>query len=286
MRTLRTIFIIIPMALSTFALGWGYDVHRRINQKAAEIIEGEFGLYTQSRAYELALYAPIADFIKEIHSSEFNRHFIDADYYDEFPFPELNVTYDQLLENFGQENLNDWGIAPWSIDETAKTLTKMFKEERWNEALYYMGHLGHYVADLHMPLHTCANYNGQFTGNEGIHFRWESRMVDKLIPNFEPKGEIQKINDRIAKSLEITRESFQLYPRLLEADNIARKHLSFVQAKELNTYKTLHYEDRYLKLLYAETEDVVHDRLGKAAVMVASFWYSCWVDAGSPTPPK
>ncbi|HJM69653.1 MAG TPA: hypothetical protein QGF08_02085, partial [Candidatus Marinimicrobia bacterium] len=81
-------------------------------------------------------------------------------------------------------------------------------------------------------------------------------------------------------------ESFQVYPRLLKADGIARKHLTPEQAKELNTYKKLHYEDRYLKLLYAETEDVVHDRLGRSAVMVASFWYSCWLAAGSPEPPK
>lgn len=285
-RTLRTIFVFFSLALSTIAWGWGYDAHRRINQKAAEILEGELGLYTQVHASELALFAPVADFIKDVHRDEFNRHFIDADLYGDFPFSELNVSYEKLVETYGEENLKKWGIAPWSIAESVQTLTKMFKQERWDEALYYMGHLGHYVADLHMPLHTCANYNGQLTGNDGVHFRWESRMVDELIPDFEPVGEIQQISEPIATSLEITRESFQLYPRLLKADDIARKHLTTEQAKELNTYKKLHYEDRYLKLLYAETEDVVHDRLGKAAVRVASFWVSCWVNAGSPTPPK
>ncbi len=285
-RTLRTIIIIITLALSSVAWGWGYDVHRRINQKAAEILEGAFGSYTQAYAKELALYAPVADFIKDVHKNEFHRHFIDADLYGEFPFSELDVSYEQLVENYGEENLKKWGIAPWSIDESARTLTKMFKQERWDEALYYMGHLGHYVADLHMPLHTCANYNGQMTGNDGVHFRWESRMVDELIPEFEPVGMIEEINDPIGASLEITRESFKLYPRLLEADEIARKHLTSEQAKELNTYIKLHYEDRYLKILYAETEDVIHDRLGRAAVRVASFWFSCWQEAGSPTPPK
>ena len=172
-------------------------------------------------------------------------------------FSELEISFEELLERYGEKNLKNWGIAPWSIDATAQTLTKMFKQKRWDEALYYMGHLGHYVADLHMPLHTCANYNGQITGNEGVHFRWESRMVDELIPEFKPMGEIQQIDDYVSSALKITRESFQVYPRLLKADGIARKHLTPEQAKELNTYKKLHYEDRYLKLLYAETEDVV-----------------------------
>ncbi len=285
-RCQRTLYWILHLILASVAWGWGYDVHGRINHKAAQIMEGELGLYSQAHAAELTLYAPVADFIKDVHSGEFNRHFIDADLYAEFPFTELDITYAELVERYSDDNLKQWGIAPWSIAETAEVLTKMFKQERWDEALYYMGHLGHYVADLHMPLHTCANYNGQFTGNQGVHFRWESRMVDELIPDFDPVGNIHQINDYVSAALNITRDSFQFYPRLLKADSIARKHLTPEQAKKLNTYQVLHFEDRYLKLLYAETEDVVHDRLGQAAVLVASYWYSCWLAAGSPAPPK
>ncbi len=31
------------------------------------------------------------------------------------------------------------------------------------------GDLAHFAADLHMPLHVTKNYNGQLTGNKGIH---------------------------------------------------------------------------------------------------------------------
>lgn len=285
-RYQRTLFWILLLIIVYDVYGWGYDVHRRINQKAAQIMDGELGLFTQAQANVLALYAPVADFIKEVHKDEFHRHFIDADLYGEFPFTVLKITFAELNETYGEENLQKWGIAPWSIAESAETLTKMFKQKRWDEALYYMGHLGHYVADLHMPLHTCANYNGQLTGNDGIHFRWESRMVDELIPDFEPVGDIHQIQDYVHSALNITRDSFEVYPRLLKADAVARKHLTPLQASELNSYKILHYEDRYLKILYTETEDVVHDRLGQAAVMVASYWYTCWLAAGSPTPPK
>lgn len=285
-RTTRVLRWIFPLILTSIIWGWGYDVHKRINDKAAHILEGQLGLYTKSHADELALYAPVADFIKDVHHDEFHRHFIDADLYTTFPFADLNISYEELDIRFGEDNIKKWGMAPWSIDETANVLIKMMKTGRWDEALYYMGHLGHYVADLHMPLHTCANYNGQLTGNDGVHFRWESRMVDELIPKFEPVGQVRKIDNFIESALIITKDSFSVYPRLLRADSIARKHLNSEQVKQLNTYNKLHYEDRYLKLLYAETEDVVHDRLGQAAVLVASYWYSCWLAAGAPDPPK
>lgn len=284
--TIRVFHWMLPLVLSSFIWCWGYDVHRRINYKAAQIIEGDLGMYTASHADELALFAPIADFIKDIHRDEFHRHFIDADFYTSFPFEELKISYEELVKRFGEDDIKKWGMAPWSIDETANVLVKLIKSGRWDEALYYMGHLGHYVADLHMPLHTCANYNGQLTGNDGVHFRWESRMVDELILEIDPVGKIYKIDNYIETALNITRDSFSVYPRLLDADSIARRHLTHEQAKQLQSYNVLAFEDRYLKILYAETEDVVHDRLGRATVLVASYWYSCWLAAGAPEPPK
>ncbi len=35
--------------------------------------------------------------------------------------------------------------------------------------------IGHYMADAHVPLHANSNYNGQQTGQHGIHGLWESR---------------------------------------------------------------------------------------------------------------
>ncbi len=282
----RNLSWILPLVLINLVWGWGYDVHKRINYKAAQILEGPLGTFTQHHADALAMYAPVADYIKDAHPDEFHRHFIDADLYGEYPFTELFIDYNSLVDLYGEEKIKKWGSAPWVIEETATILIQMFKKQRWNEAVFYMGHLGHYVADLHMPLHTCANYNGQLTGNDGVHFRWETRMVDELIPQFDAKGNVITIDHFVESALNITKESFSVYPRLLKADSIARKHLTKDQQIEINTYKELHFEDRYLKILYAETEDVVHDRLGRAATLTASFWLSCWKAAGSPPLPQ
>jgi hypothetical protein len=49
--------------------------------------------------------------------------------------------------------------------------------EEKNEAaiLRLSADFGHYLGDLNVPLHTTMNYNGQLTGQEGIHGFWESR---------------------------------------------------------------------------------------------------------------
>ena len=45
--------------------------------------------------------------------------------------------------------------------------------------------LGHYVADAHVPLHTSLNYNGQLTGQKGIHAFWESRLPELFSDNYD-----------------------------------------------------------------------------------------------------
>ena len=36
--------------------------------------------------------------------------------------------------------------------------------------------LAHYVADAHVPFHAVVNYDGQLTGQRGIHSRFESEL--------------------------------------------------------------------------------------------------------------
>ena len=40
--------------------------------------------------------------------------------------------------------------------------------------------IGHYLSDIHVPLHTSSNHNGQLTNQRGIHAFWESRVPELL----------------------------------------------------------------------------------------------------------
>jgi len=283
MRRIAFHIIIVQLVFSVTQLfGWGYDEHRRITRAAVQAVSGEFGDFLIKNIEDLSYHAADPDFWKAADPNEGYRHFIDADLYDEYPFDNIPRNIDSLYTKYGEENISHFGIAPWNIDDYCKRLTELFRAGQWEESIYTMAALSHYVADIHMPLHTCANYNGQLTGNEGVHFRWETPMVAQYVTYIEPLNEAVVIPDLLEMAFRIVKESYQVYPLLLSADSLARAPLTKMQADSLNTYAKLSFEDEYLSVLYSQTAGVVHDRLNKSAERIASYWYTCWVNAGSP----
>jgi len=277
--------LILTLALTNFVGAWGYDGHRQINYTASRQLNGPFGQFLKRNSEPLKWYGPAPDYNQSIDEEEFHKHFIDTDFYDDFPFNNIPKNYSDLLAKFGVENTHKYGIAPWSIEETCNQIITLLKNNNFDEAIYYMGVLGHYISDLHMPLHTVVNYNGQFSGNEGVHFRWEKRLVEEYIDKIKPVGELEVVKDPFTFSMSIIRESFQLHNYLLEADTKARKSLSKDQKNGLSSYDILSYEKPYLDILFKETETILRDRLGRSVIRLASIWKYCWEQAGRPELP-
>lgn len=283
MRRIAVNLIIFQLLISfTQLFGWGYDVHRRITKATVQAVPGEFGDFLNQYVDKLSYHAADPDFWKATDPDEGYRHFIDADLYDEYPFDNIPRSFDSLYSKYGEENVSHWGIAPWNIDDYCNRLVALFKEGKWEKSIYTMSALSHYIADIHMPLHTCANYNGQLTGNDGVHFRWESPMVKQYVTYIEPLNEVEVIPDLLEMAFTIVKESYNVYPLLLSADSLARAPLTKIQADSLNTYEKLSFNDEYLSVLYTQTAEVVRDRLNKSAERIASYWYTCWIKAGSP----
>ena len=177
MRRFAVQILIVQLFITgTQLYGWGWDVHRRINRAAVQAVPGEFGDFLIQNIEALSYHAADPDFWKAADPNEEYRHFIDADLYDEYPFNNIPRNIDSLYSKYGEANISHFGIAPWNIDDYCNRLTELFRAEQWEKSIYTMAALSHYVADIHMPLHTCANYNGQLTGNEGVHFRWLLRL--------------------------------------------------------------------------------------------------------------
>jgi hypothetical protein len=275
------LFIII-LAPINFIGAWGYDGHRRINYIASRQISGSFGLFLKQNSEPLKWYGVAPDYNKKIDKEEFHRHFIDSDFYDEYPFDDIPKNYSTLLSKYGEANIKKYGMAPWTIKETCDRIIELLKKNQFEEAVYNMGVLGHYVSDLHMPLHTVINYDGQFSGNNGIHKRWELHLVNKYIENIKPVGKIEMIDDPWSFSMRIVKESFKLHHLILEADTKARKLLTKEQAEKLNSYGNLSFEKPYLDVLFAETGDLLKDRLGRSVIRLASIWKYSWEQAGKP----
>jgi len=277
--------IIVPLALTSFIGAWGYDGHRRINYIASKQLKGPFGQFLKNNSDPLKWYAVAPDYNKDIDSEEFHRHFIDADYYDEYPFTKIPKKYEELISLYGEDKIRKYGIAPWAINETCERIIDLLKKNQLEEAIYNMGVVGHYIADLHMPLHTVINYNGQFSGNDGIHKRWEHRLVDEYVKKIKPVGKIEKVEDPWSFSMKIVKESFKLHHLILEADTKARKLLTKEQADRLNSDDVLSFEKPYLDSLYDDTGNLLNERMGRAVMRLASLWNYCWEQAGRPKLP-
>ena len=286
MKRARNIWLVIlVLILSPILSGWGYEGHRRINYLASHQLKGPFGRFLMKHSDELKLYGPVPDYDKYMDRSRYHHHFIDADYYDVFPFDEIPRDRKQFYDKYGEDIIKKMGDAPWYIDKLCNRIIYLMKNNRLEEALFNMGELGHYIGDLHQPLHVIQNYNGKETGNYGVHFRWEVRLIDEYIRRIQPVGEIEKITDPISFAFKIVKESFQLHEQILLADSKARKILSEEEAKQLRSYDILEFEKPYLDILYSETKDLMYDRLGRAAIRLASIWQYCWEQAGKPNLP-
>jgi len=280
-------FLIIALVLPKIVCGWGYDAHQRINWSAANIIPGKFGKYVRSNRQELAQYAVVADYIKSSDNKEAPRHYIDADLYDVFPFDSLLGSLADLEAKYGKDMIGKWGYGPWAIDETCNRVIYMLKNKRWDEAIFHMSTLGHYISDIHVPLHVVENYNGQLTGNDGIHFRWEGRMVDEHVKSIRPTGPLPLVSESVVDfSMNIVRESYVTMQQILNADTKSRKLLSSIEQQQLNSYDILSFEGPYLQSLYDQTADLVQDRIEMAVLRIAAMWVYCWNEAGQPSPPK
>ena len=186
-----------------------------------------------------------------------------------------------------RDSLTAHGILPYHLQDHHRRLTRAFVAGDADRVLQLAAELGHYVGDAHVPLHTTENYNGQLTGQTGIHAFWESRLpelfadagYDYLV------GPADYIADPQDYYWNIVLESHALVDSVLHTEARLRA--------EYPVDRQRCFEDRLGKpavLPCAEyaaawsdaMNGMVEERFRAAIHAVGSAWYSCWVDAGQP----
>ena len=89
-------------------------------------------------------------------------------------------SWEQMLRKKSEDSLRKHGIVPWHIPIVYQRLVQAFLKKDTLQIIKLSAELGHYVADSHVPLHTSSNYDGQKTGQGGLHSFWESRIPEIL----------------------------------------------------------------------------------------------------------
>ena len=190
-------------------------------------------------------------------------------------------------ELIARDSFSAFGILPYHLLHMQQRLTRAFEEGDTRRILRLSTEMGHYIGDAHVPLHTTENYNGQMTGQDGIHAFWESRLVELFAdPEYDFwVGAARYIEDPASYYWEVVLESHQLLDSVLGVERALRH--TFPADRQFC------YEDRLGMTVRTQCPDYArayHDRLGgqvedrmRAAILaVGSAWYTAWVDAGSP----
>ena len=253
---------------------WGEKAHRKINSSCVEFFPKELN--------QLKVWAPIlgdhgsdADFRKKDDKTEFVKHFIDIDNYDDFNRKHrIEEDFETAYLKYGIEKIKKEGTLPWTTDSTYNALVQDFKSGDWGQAVLTAADLGHYVGDGFMPLHITANYDGQLSAQTGIHRRYEETMIDRHIDDIQFKSSISfKVENVQSAIFKYLYANHTYVNSLLVANSYAYK-----QAEN-------RYNDIYFESLWEKSNLFTIQLLEESSKTLAGLIYTAWLEAGKPKIP-
>lgn len=276
-------FIALFSSLSSSTDDWGFFGHKKINELAIYSLPNELNVFYSAHASEIIEWSVAPDKRRYVIAEEGMKHYIDLDLYDSFPLPKY---WNQAVENYGAAYLEDRGVVPWNTYFVYIQLVKAMEKRDLKRIIKLSADLGHYVADAHVPLHTTSNYNGQFTGQKGIHAFWESRLPEMYFDSYDlfSKRSIY-IEDVQGEIWQTIIESNALLPAVLELDieitdrvGEDKKYAYMQRGKRVIRMPSAYFSEKYNE----EGGGLVEQQMRKSIFRVSSLWFTAWVDAGQP----
>ncbi len=265
--------LFLTVCVAAAAFGWGDESHRAVARGAAIILPDEIRPFFLVNSDFIARHSTDPDYIPNRTAAQRAEHFFDIDAYGSPPFNDLPHDRAELEKKVGAEKVVAHGLLPWTVNREFDRLVKAFRERDWPETRLAAAHLSHFVADTTMPLHATRNYDGQLTGNNGVHRRIEVEMVARYHnASMVAPNAITTITDPVEWTFQELERSLSFCPAFLKADTDARR------AAPLDS------EAYYLKLNDGAGE-IVEARTRDAANAIAGFWLAAWQKAGRPALP-
>ncbi|MBX2901084.1 MAG: S1/P1 Nuclease [Cyclobacteriaceae bacterium] len=267
------------------AFRWGFFAHKKINRLAVFTLPAEMAVFYKKNLQYLTEAAVNPDRRRYAIANEAPRHYIDLDDYGDSALYKLPRYWSQAVALWGEEELNARGILPWHIHRVYLQLKEAFLLKDPDRILRLSADLGHYVADAHVPLHTTRNYDGQLTGQSGIHGLWESRLPELFFEEYElyvgPATYLPNVQlaawDFIKASNQAVDSVLWLERELATSQNESKFSFESKGKQTVKVYSES-YAASYNKLLHGMVE-----RLFRLSIKrTGDIWYTAWVDAGQP----
>ncbi len=283
---MRIILTFLVLLTPIFGESWGFFAHQKINRLAVFTLPPEMiGFYKYHIQY-LTEKAINPDKRRYAVKNEAPRHYIDVDVYGDSAVYKMPRYWKDAVEKYTEDTLQAYGIVPYHINRVSFWLTDAFKDRNVEQILRLSADIGHYIADANVPLHTTENYNGQLTGQYGIHGFWESRLPELFFDDYDLlTGKARYVENLQLYAWEAVVNAHQaLDSVLLFEDQLTRKYSDSkkygYEERGNTTIRTYSYnfsEDYHRRL-----NGMVERRMRASIRMVGDYWMSCWVKAGQP----
>jgi hypothetical protein len=268
---------------------WGFLAHKTIHQLAIySLPKGLQGFFFQNMEY-LVYNSVRPDVRRKDDPSEATKHFIDIDAKSlgENAANTMPSDWTAAGKKYSIDTLRKYGTVPFEIMFLKEKLTRAFRNNLKDSILYYAADLGHYVADAHVPLHTTINYDGQLSGQTGLHSLWESTVPEMNISQYNLYGKTKAkyLKNPSQRIWEVIRKSHQMLPYVLEAE--IRASEGFTEERKFKRSERMgvtrkNFSGEFAKVYAEKLGETVNTRIMESVQCVADFWYTSWVDAGCP----
>lgn len=265
--------IVILLITSGLSFPWGEEGHKLIAGKAVDLLKEKIPGIDNYKDY-IAEHSIDPDVRRNLDDTEFPKHFIDIDFYQEYLDGRMIYDQQQLTALYGDSVVTKMGILPWATLQTYNNLQKAFSEHNRDKVLIYTADLAHYVADAHQPMHTMLNYDGQLTDQKGVHGRYESEMIERYFDELEENvngNSVGQIDDPLSFIFSYIENSNSLGEVLLAADKFADKRTGSNK------------NDNYYRLLWFKTKYITEIQFESAVNSLASLIFTAWSEAGEPS---
>lgn len=262
-------FIIIALAFTL--ISWGDVGHSIISVRSQLSFNEEMDIFNSWLPY-LAEHSSDPDKRKKDDPEEGPKHYIDIDNYPSFNSQgSIPQNMDSCIAIYGSSFVGKNGSLPWATLTSYDSLVSCLRRGDELSGKKHAADLCHYIADGHMPLHLTKNYDGQFTGNKGIHFRYEVEMINEYHSEIQYNGhEIKAIDNVRDYIFDYIYKNYNSIQAILEADD---------ESTELDPTMTT---EEYYDKLWSMTKGVTISLFESASHAIAELLYTAYLESGEP----
>ncbi len=275
---MKSKLIVLSLLFTSFAYPWGFFAHKKINEYAIFCLPKERLKFYKPYIEKLISLSIIPDIRKNTAISEYAMHYIDLEYY------HVNTLgFSALKLSDGRTEMDSClskGVLPWHLIQLFDDLKTAIRFNQISQIIRISGEMGHYLADACVPLHTTENYDGQLTGQHGIHGLWESSLPEIYFNEYNMFGiKADTILDIRQEIWRVIEDSHHLKDSvlLIHKELTERSSFPIYGITERGTRQKADYSDKFKRHYHKKLNQMITKQLKKSILLCASMWETAWV---------